>query len=326
MPRRIGSMLLPVALALVGAMLPASVRAQGVGSMQAPPMGAPTGAFTNTQAQNPDSPLGITDSFVGFIDGAVPRNTVGIRFEGLYDNPQPMRAEYIFGKGGLPGTNGFASPETKVDTLELTSFAEYSFTPWLSAFIEAPYRWISPAVNPYQTGPGDMRYGIKLCTWSSDSLIATILLRIYEPTASNGVLGTGHWSLEPGLLAAYNITPSFHLEGEIRYWTAIGGSDFAGDLLRYGIGLSYGQRKPGFWFAPVGEVIGWSILSGKTMLASSADSYVIQNAAGQFIANAYLGMRCGFGQNIDLFLGYGRAVTGEYWNRDTYRFEFRFTF
>ncbi len=326
MRRRIGSILLPVALALAGALLPSAVRAQGMGNMQAPGMGAPTGSFTNAPAQTAAPSLGITDSFVGFIDGAVPRNTVGVRFEGLYDNPQPMRAEYIFAKGGLPGTNGFAQPETKVNTLELTSFAEYSFTPWLSAFIEAPYRWINPEVNGNGNGAGDMRYGLKLCTWSSDSLIATILLRIYEPSAANGTLGTGHWSLEPGLLAAYNVTDTIHLEGEIRYWTSLGGTDFAGDLLRYGVGISYGQRKPGFWFVPVGEVIGWSILSGKTMLASSADSYVIQNAAGQLIVNAYLGLRCGFGQNIDFYLGYGRSLTGEYWNHDTYRVEMRFSF
>ena len=291
-----------------------------------PCMGQPTGSFSNTPAQSSDPPLGVVDSFAGFIDPAVPRNNIGLRFEGLYTISQPMRAEYLFAKGGMPGTNGFALPETNVNTLELTSFAECSFTPWFSAFIEAPYRWVNPDVNGNVNGAGDMRYGLKLCTWSSDSFIATIQLRVYEPTAANGTLGTTHWSVEPGLLAAYNITSSLHLEGELRYWTAIGGSDFAGDFLRYGLSLSYGQRTQGFWFAPVGEVIGWSILGGKTMVASSAESYVIQNAAGQFIFDAYLGVRCGFGKNVDLFLGYGRAVTGEYWNRDTYRFELRFLF
>jgi hypothetical protein len=305
-----------------------------MGSMgQMPTMGSVMGSQSGTvagsganPAQASDPPLAIHDSFVSFIDSAVPRNIVTLRFEGDYDNPQPMRATYLFAKGGLPGTSGFPLPETRVDTLQLTSSAEYAFTPWISAFVEAPYRWVSPEVNAYQTGSGDVSYGLKLCTWSSDSLIATILFRVYQPTASRDSLGTGHWSLEPGLLAAYQISPTWHLEGEFRYWTPIGGSDFSGDMLRYGVGISYGAKKPGFWFAPVGECVGWTILSGKTMIASSADNFVIQSAAGETIINAYLGMRFGFGQNLDFYVGYGRSLTGDIWNRDTYRLEARFSF
>ena len=49
-----------------------------MGNDAAPGMGAPTGSFTNAPAQTAAPSLGITDSFVGFIDGAVPRNTVGV--------------------------------------------------------------------------------------------------------------------------------------------------------------------------------------------------------------------------------------------------------
>lgn len=336
MPRRIRIVILTALAALAWLGVPALVRAQGsvtMGMPQMPQMGSIMGAQPSavtgagsSPAQAADPPLAVSDSFVSFIDSALPRNIFGLRFEGDYDNRQPMRATYLFAKGGVPGSTGFPLPETRVDTLQLTSSAEFAFTPWFSVFMEAPYRWISPEVNDYQTGGGDVCYGLKLCTWSSNGLIATVLLRLYQPTAIHDTLGTGHWSLEPGLLAAYQFSPALRLEGEFRYWTPLGGNDFSGDMLRYGVGLSYGARKPGFWFVPVGECVGWTVLSGKTMVASSADSYVIQSAAGETIINAYAGMRFGYGPNLDFYIGYGRSLTGDFWSRDTYRFEVRFRY
>jgi Putative MetA-pathway of phenol degradation len=332
MRRRIRYVLLTWAL-LAG--LPGMVRAQLNSPIAVPNMGpimTPTGSMmgtgTATPASNDPMPaLGINDTFVSFIDSAVPRSIIGLRFDGAYGDHQPMRATYLFPKGGVPGTNGFPLPETNVDTLGLTTYAEYSVMPWLSFFIEGSYKWINPDVNSNTSGAGDTVYGLKLCTWSDTNVIATILLRVYQPSARNETLGTGHWSIEPGLLAAYRISPTWHLEGEFRYWMPIGGDDFAGNILRYGIGLSYGQRNPsGFWYAPVAEAIGWTILSGKTMLASSADNFVIQDARNQTVVNAYLGMRMGYGQNLDFYLGYGRTLTGEYWARDMYRVEVRLSF
>jgi hypothetical protein len=321
--------------------LPAKLRAQlGSGAMaQMPAVGAintggasampsmgPLMGANNSSASAPDAPLAVTDSFVAFIDSALPRSSFTLRFEGDYFNRQPARATYLFAGGGFPGTAGFVLPETRVDTLQLTSVAEYSITPWFSLFMEAPYRWVSPEVNSYENGAGDMCYGLKLCTWSSDSIIATVLLRVYQPTARDDTLGTGHWSVEPGLLAACQITQSLRVEGEFRYWTSLGGNDFSGDLLRYGIGISYGNRKSGFWFAPVLEGVGWTVLGGKTMIVSSPANYVVEEAHGQTIVNACLGVRLGYGRNFDVYAGYGRALTGDYWQRDTYRVEFRFSY
>jgi Putative MetA-pathway of phenol degradation len=326
MPWRFRFVMLTVLAAFAWPGLPPLARAQqtfnpGQMPSMGPVMGSQPGSIAGAGAsspQAPDPPLGVNDSFVSFIDSALPRNVFGLRFEGDYNNRQPLRASYLYGR--------FPLPETRVDALQLTSSAEFAFTPWFSIFMEAPYRWINPEVNANQNGPGDINYGLKLCTWTSDSFIATILMRIYQPTASRATLGTDHWSLEPGLLAEYQISPTLRLEGEFRYWTSLGGSDYSGDLLRYGIGLSYGARKPGFWFVPVVEGVGWSVLSGKTMIASSPDSYIIEDAHGQTIVNAYLGLRFGFGQNLDFYLGYGRSLTGDFWNRDTYRFEMRFLY
>jgi Putative MetA-pathway of phenol degradation len=332
MRRRIRFVLLTWAL-LAG--LPGMVRAQGIGQIAMPNMGSmmgPSGNLmgTGTPAAAPntgDPALNINDTFVSFIDSAVPRSIIGLRFDGAYGDRQPMRATYLFAKGGVPGANGFALPETNVDTLGLSTYAEYSVMPWLSFFVEGSYKWVNPDVNANTSGAGDTAYGLKLCTWSDSNIIATIVLRVYQPSAANASLGTGHWSIEPGLLAAYRISPDFHLEGEFRYWMPLGSDDFSGNILRYGAGLSYGHRNPnGFWYAPVVEAIGWTVLGGKTMIASSPDNFVIQDARNTTIANAYLGMRLGYGQNLDFYLGYGRALTGQYWARDMYRVEVRLSF
>jgi hypothetical protein len=74
---------------------------------------------------------------------------------------------------------------------------------------------------------------------------------------------------------------------------------------------------------PVAEAVGYSILSGHTMQASSPDAFIIQDASGQCILNAYLGLHVGYGRHLDFYAGYGRSLTGDFWNRDTYRFELR---
>jgi hypothetical protein len=327
-------LILSAILVLLGWSLPGILRAQSLGSnnMTMPSLGSmagPTGQLAGVPSApaSVDPALSINDTFVSFIDSAVPRNTVGLRFDANYNNRQPMRATYLFPKGGVPNSVGFPLPETRVDTLDFTSYAEYSLANWFSFFIEAPYRWINPEINANQNGPGDMRYGLKICTWSDDNVIATILLRVYQPSARYETLGTNHWSVEPGLLAAYRINPNFHLEGEFRYWMPVNGSDFSGNILRYGAGLSYGQRSAtGIWYMPVVEAIGWTTLGGKTMLATSADNFIIQDANNQTIVNAYLGLRVGYAQNVDLYLGYGRSLTGDFWARDNFRFEVRFSY
>jgi hypothetical protein len=311
--------------------VPADVRAQiaswdsmpKFGTM-AMPQGTSFGAGNAKKEEDPG--IAISETFVGWLDSAVPRSTVGLRFDSLYNNRQPMRAEYYHPKGGLPNSNGFPLMETRVDYQELTSFAEYSWTPWFSVFVEAPYRWLNPEINENRSGATDMRYGLKLCTWSSDSFIATILVRLYQPSARHESLGTGHWSVEPGLLAAYRLNEMIHFEGEFRYWIPITRDDFAGNVMRYGVGVSYGQKKPGMWVVPVAEGIGWTVMSGQTAIATSANNFEVREARSQTIVNAYLGLRWGYGQNIDFYAGYGRSLTGHSWQRDLYRFEVRYSY
>ena len=312
-----------------------TVRAQGMNVVKGslPNLGTmamPNGTLAGVgqpKSQVLDPELKIRESYVGWIDAAAPRSTMGLRFDSKWNNMQPMRAEYYHPQGAPGSTVGFPLPESRVSYQELTTFTEYRMVPWLSVFIEAPYRWMNPEINENRSGSGDMAYGLKIVTWSGDSAIATILLRVYQPSASNAALGTGHWSIEPGLLAAYRFNENLLIEGEARYWVPINGSDFAGDILRYGLGVSWGQRRSsGLWYMPVLEGIGWTVLSGKTMVATSPTTFSIHDAGGQTTVNAYLGLRWGYGANLDFYAGYGHSFTGHFWQRDLFRFEIRYVY
>ena len=99
-------------------------------------------------------------------------------------------------------------------------------------------------------------------------------------------------------------------------------------MLRYGVGTSYlawqGQR---LYVAPVAEFVGWTVLSGKELSDEGAVS-----AAGDTIINGKFGIRIGRGEpeqafystdSSDLYIGYGRALTGEVWYKDMLRIQYR---
>ena len=287
-------------------------------------MGRPVGTAPGEAEE--DDGLAVTSSYVSIIDSAVPRNTVRTRLDLNFHNVQPTRAEFIQAKGGLPLTPGQPFPERRLSYQEVSTYAEFAPTTWLSLFIDTPYRWMNPDVNNNIAGAGDMNFGLKLCTWNDDDIIATLQMRLVNPTGQRVGLGTEHWTIEPGLLMAYRPYDNIMFDGELRYWAPLGGTDFAGDVLRYGLGLTVGDRTGGYWVLPVAEVVGWSVLSGKTMQAYSPDAFVIRDADGQTIVNGYLGLRLGHGEHVDLYAGYGRSLTGSAWQRDFFRLEFRWLY
>ena len=85
-----------------------------------------------------------------------------------------------------------------------------------------------------------------------------------------------------------------------------------------------------FRVSPVLEFVGWTILSGK----DERDGEVGLPARGETIINAKFGVRIGLGEltepgntgRADLYVGYGRALTGDVWYKDILRVEYNFWF
>ena len=155
----------------------------------------------------------------------------------------------------------------------MATYLEYAPTRNFSAFAELPARFLNPTLVNNNYGFSDLNLGFKYAFVADPNEYYTFQFRTYVPTgASNLGLGTGHVSLEPALLVFQRLTDRLYFSGEFRDWIPVGGSNFAGNVLRYGVGLTYNiVLTDHFRIAPVNEVVGWTILNGKEFVQTSAD-------------------------------------------------------
>lgn len=282
-----------------------------------------TGAASPVSAQGVGGPV-VSDSRVGYIDGAIPGTQFRVRFDAAYNNRRPSRAEFFYAQTAPRGP-GLPGPEPSVDYQDLSAYAEVAVWPRLSGFLEVPTRFLNPDVNANAAGLADMNAGVKYAVLQGESGVLTAQFRAYAPTgeADRG-LGTRHVSLEPALLYFLPLTDQARLEGEVRYWVPVGGTDFAGDVIRYGVGVNCDIiSNCTFRVTPVAELVGWTVLGGKESGVLPSGLTAVQSAAGDTIVNAKLGVRVGLFDQIDVYGGWGRPLTGETWYENMFRLEMR---
>jgi hypothetical protein len=311
----------------------AAAGAMGADTAFAPGAGAPVG--------------GEAFSAVGYIDSAIPRTMFRQRFDAAYDDNRPDRADFFYPKCGcfkssvLPGSPFFdpnapgppAPGETRVDYQELSSYLEIAASERLSGFVEIPVRFINPEVNSNEAGLGDVNFGFKYALLYDADRVFTLQVRTWAPTgdAFKG-LGRNNWELEPAFLYWRRLSERAYLDIELRDYVPIDSADdFAGNVLRYGVGVSYMVvDRPKFYTAPVLEMVGWTVLGGKELTVEGR----VKEAAGDTIVNSKIGVRVGFGERrspgaiapVDFYVGYGRALTGDVWYKDILRVEMRINF
>jgi hypothetical protein len=248
--------------------------------------------------------------------------------------PNPIR-----GRG--PGQEVDVIPRS-ADFQELSAYLEVAASNRLSFFSTVPYRWtdinFSPGAPVTQSfdGLGDIQAGFKYALVATDSTYVTFQLTGYIPTGSGlKGLGTEHWSIEPGLLFTSMLTDRLTGYAEVKDWIACGGEpNFAGNILRYGVGASYLCYDSGcVRVAPVVELVAWTVLDGSETRFEGAGSVV--DAHGTTIVNAKYGVRIGFGEvgnqpgnlgGSDVYVGFGHALTGNRWYQDVFRVEYRIRF
>jgi hypothetical protein len=275
------------------------------------------------RAQGTSGPR-VSDSSVGYIDSAIPGDVFRFRFDAAYNDRRPTRAEFFYPRGG-PAGPGLPEPEPSVDFQELSAYLEWAASDRFSAFVDAPVRFINPELNADHAGFGDLDAGFKFAFFRSEDQVATFQFRTYAPTGdSHRGLGTNHVSLEPALLLYNRLTERFGVESELRLWTPIDGTDFAGEIVRYGIGLHYELFKTSHCtVTPVAEFVGWTLLDGKETVVPPSGAAFIHDAGGETILNAKLGVFVKFGERADVYAGYGRPLTGDRWYENTVRLQFR---
>ncbi len=305
--------------------------------------GAPTGDLASLPPLTGGAGIGSSAELdPGYIDLAAPRTQVRIRFDSTYGDNRPDRADFFYPKCGcfqaMGQTNAHGPPlaETSVDAQELMFYGEYAFNERISSFVEIPIRYINPNINANASGLSDVNFGFKYAMLYSPERILTFQLRTYAPSGEPSLgLGTNNWWLEPALLFQKQLSPRMELLGELRDSIPFATDDFAGNVLRYGIGVSYTVYSGcHVRVTPITELVGWTVLSGKEF-STDLPGDGVKNAAGDTIVNAKFGVRFNFGDesdggtflsHSDFYVGYGRALTGTVWYKDILRVEYRLRF
>lgn len=77
---------------------------------------------------------------------------------------------------------------------------------------------------------------------------------------------------------------------------------------------------------PVVEVVGWTFLTGRTRYISAEGIDTRDDSDGDTIVNLKIGSRYKLTECSDIYVGYGRALTGHRLYQDIFRLELRHTF
>lgn len=292
--------------------------AQSTAPAQPAPVAPQTNPFQESGFAAGGETVAVADTNAGYIDSALIRSQLRLRYDTAYNWRQPDRAEFLW-----PDRGGPSRPERSVDFQDATLYLEAAYCPQVSVFVETPFRFLNPEVNDKTAGYADMNFGFKWGVCQTCDAATTLQVRFYAPTgdADRG-LGNDHFTVEPALLFYRHLSEGLTLEAEFRDWMPIEGSSFAGNILRYGVGLSYCAYDNGsLRCSPLVEFIGWSVLDGLATYVDPAGVPSIRDAETT-IVNVKAGVRVAR-QNSDFYMGYGRALTGTTWYEDTIRVEFR---
>jgi hypothetical protein len=267
-----------------------------------------------------------------------------------------------------PNAQGPVQSPGSLNSQEISAYFEYAFNNRWSVFADLPVRFLhfggiqegndnvpgrndnpKPDLNelenepPANNNPGglsDIQAGFKYALLADPDRYLTFQLRGYFPSGDPRTgLGTGHVSLEPGLLY-YKQLDRVVLQGQFSDWIPIGGGPMAGNVLYYGLGLGYDIYKCGnLRVTPITEFVGWTVLSGFESFFNPGERSVfpppvppdvhdhgVNPAAGDTIVNGKIGVRTYFGQGSDVYVGWGHVLTSDRWYRDIIRVEYRFCF
>ena len=185
-------------------------------------------------------------SDTGYLDSAVIRDQVRVRYESAFDADRPDRAEFLYGKclcfTAVAGQDAASpGPAHDLDFQEVELAVERAFSPRFSLFVEVPFRSIdltlptqpvdftevfeiaSPEID--NSGLGDLRVGFKYALVARRDRWVTLQLRGYIPTGDAGEnLGTDHASIEPAILYYGRLSDRWTFSSEARWWYPLSGS------------------------------------------------------------------------------------------------------
>lgn len=264
-----------------------------------------------------------------------PRPVTQTRFRWDYGShfAFPDRGEFFWpradgnGRGPKPNAPALGTPflsyhELYLDQEIATAGGAGSIT------ISLPYRSVNPfPFAPSAAGFSDMQITAKSLLFDSELFLFAFQMRTYVATgnATKG-LGTGHTSLEPGLIAGVRVSPDTYAVAQVQEWIPIGGDpDYMGAALRYSFAFNH------ILWRPVKDVqlIGTWEMNGIAFQDGAFTDAVLgplQKLSGQTTLNMGLGARLFFCDKFDLGAGWTHGLTGKYLIQDQLRVEFRYRY
>jgi len=214
----------------------------------------------------------------------------------------PDRLEYYW----AAPTRGPAA-ESRVDILD-TVFRMEVGNSKVMAMTDYTLRCVNPDRNDNTTGFGDLIIGAKATLLDGQTTKLSSVFRTYLKTGpSDRGLGTGHVSVEPGLLLRHQLTARTFFHGEAKYWLPIGGTpSVAGDILKLGAAVSTVWKETDSWaLLPTLEFSSYTFLAG----SSTQTNGIRRRVNGEFAGELYPGLRCVHGPGGELgVLEYGLAT------------------
>jgi hypothetical protein len=158
-------------------------------------------------------------SAVGYIDPAIPRTQIRLRYDDVLNDTRPDRAEFLYAKFGFfatpaaltiagvppdPHAKGARGPDNSVNFQDVSTYLELALDRQLSMFVDLPVRFVHPLGLKRRAGFSDMSAGFKYAFLDQDNQVASFQLRTYIPTGDSTLwLGNNHVSLEPGFPIAF---------------------------------------------------------------------------------------------------------------------------
>ncbi len=275
-----------------------------------------------------------------FADYARPRTVTRLRYDNLTNLVRPDRNQYFLkrtrsgGKFTIRGVTFQTDPSVKhLQQLYLYQEAAGAMG---SFFVEIPYRELNPLFSPTQAGFSDINFGLKSLFFDTELLQIAFQFRTYTPSgnAFNG-LGTGHFSLDPSLMASLKLCPETFLQSQLGQWIPLGGTaPIAGGIL-----YSYTSlNQVLLWCTPDSPLIGtlemdsWSFENGGfTRPIPAAKSFrgtdpKLRTGGGVSYFNIGPGLRWSICNRLDLGGAITWATTYPHWADPWFRFEVRFLF
>ena len=118
---------------------------------------------------------------------------------------------------------------------------------------------------PTQAGFSDLNFGMKSLLFDCELLQLAFQFRTYTPTGNGTLnLGTGHFSLDPSILASLKLGPDTYVQGQYGNWIPLGGSSaLAGGMF--------------YWLTSINQVLWYCTPDSPLIATLELDGWSFEN-------------------------------------------------